>query len=240
MANHQLLDNVTHKNLRVITERSAWYGDDIAAALVFPLEFRRLQSEYPIAFQKNDDSGGYEPIAILGFAEGENLYLGPDGWDASYIPLTVERQPFLIGFTKKSDDGVPREEPVVHVDMDSPRISETDGVPVFLEHGGHSPYLEHINSVLNAIHLGYSQNKQFSEALERFELLEPFSLEFELGDGSRQKFSGLYTIHEEKLASLDAECLQSLHARGFLENIYMVMASIANFRTLIERKQRQP
>lgn len=239
MSNHQLLDNITHKNLRVITDRSAWYGDDIAATLIFPLEFRRVQSEYPIAFQKSAESSQYESIAIFGFAEGENLYLGPDGWDASYIPLTVERQPFLIGLAPTDDSGVPQEEPVVHVDMDSPRVSETEGVPVFLKHGGHSSYLEHINSILNAIHEGHSQNKRFSEVLEDLELLEPFSLEFELKDGSRQKLGGLYTLHEEKLASLDGASLEKLHASGFLESIYMVMASIANLRSLIERKNQR-
>ncbi len=239
MANHQLLDNVTHKNLRVITERSAWYGDDIAATLIFPLEFRRLQAEYPIAFQKSAETGDYEPIALFGFEEGENLYLGPDGWDASYIPLTVERQPFLIGFTSTENDGVLEEAPVVHIDMDSPRVSETEGVAVFLEHGGQSPYLEHINSVLQAIHDGYSQNKRFSESLRALELLEPFSLEFELKDGSKKKLSGLYTLNEDVLKMLDAVALEKLHANGFLESVFMVMASIGNFRTLIDRKNRR-
>jgi hypothetical protein len=195
MANHQLLDNVTHKNLRVITDRSAWYGDDIAATLVFPLEFRRLQSEYPIAFQKNAETGQLEPIALFGL--------------------------------------------VIHVDMDSPRISETEGVSVFLEHGGQSPYLEHISSVLNAIHQGYDQNRRLSQALQEYELVEPFSFDFELEDGSRKKLSGLYTLNEEKLASLKGAALEALHTSGFLENIYMVMASIANLRTLIDRKNQR-
>ncbi|KPJ79592.1 MAG: hypothetical protein AMJ58_11430 [Gammaproteobacteria bacterium SG8_30] len=237
MANHQLLDNITHRNLRVITDRSAWYGDDIAATLIFPLEFRRIQSEYPIAFQRNAETRGYEPIALFGFEERENLYLGPNGWDASYIPLTVERQPFLIGFKTSTEDGVPQEEPVVHVDMDSPRVSETEGVPVFLEHGGQSPYLEHITRVLHTIHEGYAQNRRFSEALTSLQLLEPFSLEFEAGGGARRKLSGLYTLNEERLNGLDAASLESLHCSRFLESIYMVMASIGNFRALIERRK---
>ena len=239
MTNHQLLDNIVHKDLRIITDRSAWYGDDVAATLVFPLEFRRLQSEYAIAFQKNAGSGDFEPIALFGLDEGENLYLGADGWEASYIPLTVERQPFLIGFGTTTEDGVPKDEPVIHVDMDSPRVSETEGVPVFLEHGGHSPFLERINAVLGAIHQGHDQNKRFSEALINLELLEPFSLEFELEDGEKKRLEGLYTLHEDKLNALDADSLDRLHQEGFLESVYMAMASIANLRTLIERKNRR-
>ena len=239
MANHQLLDNITHKDLRIITDRSAWYGDDVASAGVFPLEFRRVQAEYPIAFQENAAGGYFEALAIFGFADGENLFLGPDGWDASYIPLSMERQPFLIGFSSTTEGGAPVDEPVVHIDMDSPRISDTDGSAVFLEHGGYSPYLEHINSVLMAIHEGHEYMKGFSAALAELDLLEPFSLKFELNDGSKRKLAGLHTVNEERLIALDADSLGRLHANGYLEHIYMVMASIANFRTLIEKKNAQ-
>ena len=239
MANQQLLDNIRHKNLRIITERSAWYGDDITATLVFPIEFRRLQSEYPIAFQKNADTGDFEPLALFGLDEDENLYLGPDGWDASYIPLSMERQPFFIGFATDTEDGVPVEKPVVYVDMDSPRVSETDGVAVFREHGGQSPYLEHINSVLLAIHEGYAECKRLSDVLTALALLEPFEMDYELEDGSRKKLGGLYTLHEEKLNGLDAASLEQLHRDGFLEAVYMVMASTGNLGTLIERKNQR-
>jgi len=239
MTNQQILDNIAHKNLRIITERSAWYGDDIAGTLVFPLEFRRLQAEYAIAFQKNADTGYFEPLALFGLDEGQNLYLDSSGWDASYIPLSMQRQPFFIGFATATEDGVPVEKPVVHVDMDSPRVSETDGVAVFLEHGGQSPYLEQINSVLLAIHEGYDQCKRLSDVLAALELLEPFEMEYELKDGTRKKLGGLYTLHEETLNALNAASLEQLHRDGFLEAVYMVMASTANFRTLIERKNQR-
>lgn len=239
MANHQLLDNVTHKDLKVITDRSAWYGDNIAGTGIFPSEFRRVQGEYPIAFRKNESSGDFEPLALFGFAEGENLFLSGDGWDAAYLPLTIERQPFLIGFAANSDNGSPGEHPAVHIDMDSPRISDTEGLPVFLQHGGHSPYLEHITSLLMAIHEGHEHNRKLSKELMELELLEPFSVEFELSDKSKRRLAGLHTINEEKLVALDGESLAMLHSSGNLEHIYMVMASIANFQTLIDKKNEQ-
>lgn len=238
MANHQLLDSITHKDLKIVTDRSASYGDDIACASVFPLEFRRVQAEYPIVFRKNAKTGHFDPVAMFGFAEGENLFLGAEGWDANYVPLSIERQPFLIGFKTTIEGGIEKEEPVVHIDMDSPRISD-EGEPVFLEHGGYSPYLEHINSVLMAIHDGHETNRRFSDALAKYELLEPFTLEVELNDGSKHKLAGFYTVNEETLAALDGEALHDLHARGFLENVYMAMASVANFKTLIDKKNER-
>ena len=232
MTNHQMLENVTHKDLRIITTRSANYGDKVASTGVFPNEFRRAQAEYPIVFRKSASADHFEPAAMLGLADGENLFLDDAGWHARYIPLTIERQPFLIGFQNGPDGS----EPVVHIDMDHPRVSETEGERVFLEHGGISPYLEHINSVLKAIHAGHDYNQHFSKALVEHELLEPFTLEVELKDHAKYNLAGFYTINLDKLNGLDGEALAGLHTQGYLEHIYMAIASIANFSALIEKK----
>ncbi len=236
MSNHIRLDNVAHRDLHIILERSAQYGDNIACIGVFPIEFRRLQAQYPIVFRKNGTTDQYEPIALFGFEEGENLFLGEDGWMARYIPLSIERQPFLIGFDEATENGVPVQVPVVHIDADSPRISDEEGEPVFLEHGGNSPFLEHINAVLATIHDGHTYNKGFSEALETWQLLEPFTVDVVLKDGSKHKLAGFHTINEKSLQALDAEALAQMHAAGYLEHIYMAMASLANFAPLIDRK----
>lgn len=239
MANHVLLDNVAHKDLRIITTRSARYGDNIASTSVFPTEFRRVQAEYPIVFRENASEGGFDSVAMLGLEGGENLFLENDSWNARYIPLTIQRQPFLIGFQQHTEDGVPVEEAVVHIDMDSPRISESEGEAVFLEHGGVSPYLEYVSSILKAINEGHKYNKGFSDALVQYELLEPFTLEVELNNGSKFKLMGFHTIDEDKLNALDGDALASLHSRGYLEHIYMTMASIANFAVLIQKKNER-
>ena len=93
MTNHVLLDNVTHKDLKVDRVFGQDQGDGVNVARVFPVELGRLQNEYPLFFYKNADTGHFETIALLGFANGENLYLGDSGWDASCIPLSIERQP---------------------------------------------------------------------------------------------------------------------------------------------------
>jgi len=127
MANHVLLNNVDHKDLKVITTRSAKFGDDVMWALTFAAEFRSIQAHYPIFFRKDSQSGKFRAVAMFGFEDRENLFLADDGWDVPYLPLTIERQPFLIGFQQAPESDSGERAAVIHVDMDSPRVSRSEG-----------------------------------------------------------------------------------------------------------------
>jgi hypothetical protein len=229
MPNFALLNSVHHKQLRVITERGAAYGDAVMSALTFPAEFRNLQSTYPIVFTQNAD-GGYDPVVLFGFERGENLFLGPKGWDAPVIPLSVERLPFLIGNTP---DGLQ-----VLVDLAHPRVSSTQGEAVFQSYGGTTEYMDRISSVLRTVHEGVEGSRSFVAALRELELIESFDLEVELDDGAEHRLAGFYTINEDRLQALSGAQLAQLNAAGHLQPIYMMIASMAQFRTLIERRNK--
>lgn len=239
MARHVMLDNVTHKDLKVIPDKSAKYGDNLPSVLTFPFEFRDILTHYPICFSKDPETGQFHSVALFGFEEGENLFLNENGWDASYIPLMIERQPFLIGFQQQQQYSVSEEQRVVHVDLDSPRISKTNGQKVFLEHGGSTPYLQRISSILEAVYQGQRGSQTFFDVLLKYELIESFTFDVKLNDGSDHKLTGFYTINQDQLNSLSAVALSDLLETGFLESIYMVIASLSNFRVLIQRKNRQ-
>lgn len=229
MTKHALLNNIEHRDLRVITTRSASLGDDMMAAPTFPAEFRNVQAHYPIVFAKSRE-GNFTPLALFGFREKQNLFLQGDRWDAIYVPLMVERVPFLIG-----NAGAGK---VVHIDMESPRVSRTEGEKLFLEHGGNTEYLERISAMLATIDEELPATAAFVEALNQHELLESFALDIEFRDGAQNRFAGFYAVQEERLAKLGAEALGALHQRGFLQAIYMVVASFSNFRGLIERASK--
>lgn len=225
-----LLNNVDHKDVRIITQRAADYGDNVMFATTFPAEFRQLQAYYPIVFRKTQDGLSFEALALFGFQPQENLFLGPDGWMANYVPLSIQRQPFLIG--------VAGELLTVHIHLDSPRISKqhNQGEALFLPQGSPTPFLDQMNSTLLAIHQGLQDMPAFIAALHEFDLLESFIFNIELDDGSSHRLDGFYTINEEKLSALDGSKLDSLHRAGYLQAIYMVLASMMNFRELIVKK----
>ena len=233
MSNPQILSPTKHNKLKVITDFGSHVGDNIQFISTFPLEFRNIQSSYPIFFTKNPETGDFHPIALFGFDADENLFLTDSGWDASYIPMMIKRQPFTIGYQGETGN---EKKPVVTVDLESPRISETLGEPLFDDKDQPSIFLKKIISQLEALHKGYEHNKGFIETLIKLDLLEPFSLQITLNDGSLNQLNGFYTINEDKLLDLDGPTLADLNEREYLQPIYMSIASYSRIKPLIDKK----
>lgn len=238
MARYELLNNVTHQDLRVSTRFGIEFGDNMGMVPAFPTEFAELQREYPIFFRK-DAAGQYQSVALLGFDHRENLYLQGDRWNASYLPGAVARGPFLIGFQEQDVDGALRVEPVIHVDLDHPRVLVGQGEPIFLPQGGHSPYLQHIITVLRGINDGVEASKAMFAAFDEMELIQPMTLDVRFDEGNGVNLTGLFGIDRERLTALSAVSLHSLHRSGWLEGAYLVLASMHNMRRLIAEKQRR-
>ena len=235
MAKHELLNNIDHKDLKIKTERSETLGDGVMYCGTFPFEFRNLQAHYPIFFHRDATTDKFHSVALFGLESKENLFLTPKGWDASYVPMAMEMQPFLIGFQGgATGDG----QTVIHIDMDSPRISDTGGEPVFLPRGGNTPYLTRIAEILDAMHAGSGYNQDFMDTLARHDLLESFTLDIELNDGSKNRLVGFYTVNEDNLYALNADALGELNGKGYLQPIYMAVASLSNVAALIARKNK--
>lgn len=237
---NELLNNINHKNLKIITRKSAEFGDAVSNTLVFPTEFRELQKEYPILFRKNGQTDEFQSVVLLGFEKGQNLFLNEQGWDAHYVPAVVNREPFLIGFREEEQEGEMVKVPMVLVNMESPRISTgEEGEAVFLEYGGNSPYLERVSGLLAVIHEGMEMSKAMFGLFEELELIEPVRLEIEFNDREKADLTGNYTINEEKLRTLDDASVGRLNRTGFLAIAHFVLASLSNIQRLIDMRNHQ-
>jgi len=240
MARHELLDNVVHKDLRVDTRFGAGLGDPAGLVPVWPTEFAELQREYPIFLQKGEGESEYHAVALLGFDASENLFLDGDRWNANYLPGAVVRGPFSIGFRDPVPGGSLEPEPVVHVDMEHPRVArDGEGVAVFMPKGGHSPYLDHVITVLKGIHDGVAAARAMFATLDRLGLLQPVDLDVRFDEARGARVTGLYGIDRDRLAALEAGQLHALHRDGLLEGVYLMLASLYNMRRLIAEKQRR-
>jgi hypothetical protein len=238
MARYELLNNIVHKDLRISTRFGVEYGDNVGMVPAFPTEYAELQREYPIFFRKEAD-GAFQSVALLGFDHRENLFLQGSGWNATYLPGAVARGPFLIGFQEQQVDGELRNQPVIHVDLDHPRVITGQGEPVFLPQGGHTPYLEHVINVLQGINNGVEASKGMFAAFDALGLIQPLKVDVRFDDDHGVNMTGLYGIDRERLAALDATELHGLHRAGWLEGVYLLLASMHNMRRLIAEKQRR-
>lgn len=239
MTNHVLLNNIDHQDLKIITDKAEKYGNNIMYSVVYPFEFKHVQTDYPIFFHKDTAAKTYTALALFGFEEKENLYLQNGQWQASYIPLMVEREPFLIGHQSQTDNGETVNSPVIHLDLNSPRVNKDKGTALFLPQGGNSEYINRISSMLKAIHDSKTTTKHFMDTLTGLDLFEPFNLDIQLNNGANNRLVGFYTINEDKLAKLTGDQLEKLNTSGLLMLIYMVIASHANINALIQKKDQQ-
>lgn len=223
------LDNVAHADLRVALRHGAAYGDAVNQTLVFPTEFAEAQREFPILFRR-DGAEGLRAVALLGLDRDENLFLEGDRWTSRHVPLGLQRGPFLIGLT---ETGAP---PVIHVDLDDPRVDAADGESLFLPHGGQTGYLDHVGRILAAIHVGMADAVPMYAAFDALGLIQPVALELMLGEERRYVIPDHEVLSAEKLAELGPEALDQLNRAGHLGAAFLLAASLGNLPALIERK----
>lgn len=236
---HVPLDPQRHAGLCVRTGHSADWGDGVMFAPVFPGEFRSVQAHYPVVFVNDARTGGLRPVALFGLEAGQNLFLAgaggntATGWDAPYIPLAMRMAPFLIG-RGSSGDGAGSLS--VHIDENHPRVSDTDGEALFDGAGNPAPALNQARDILGQVHEGEQTVAPFCALLAELGLLEPFTLDVTLNDGTAGRLAGYSIIAEETFHALDGAALARLHQAGALVAVTMAMASLSQFAALIGRR----
>ena len=238
MANHDILDNKNHKDVKVITHFDDEFSEKINSALIFPNEIKAAQRDYPILFIKNPETGQFQSVVLLGLVAGENQYIN-NGWQASYIPAMINKGPFIIGFEEKEENGEKVKLPIVAIDMDTPRVNKKSGEPIFLEDGQASPYLVQVNQSLKTLHDGSQLNQEMFAAFLKNDLIEPVALNIELNNGEKISLQGNYTLNEEKLSLLSGDALTELHSSGLLRVAYFITASLDNIQRLVDLKNKQ-
>jgi hypothetical protein len=238
MTSPVLLNNVDHRDVRVRIGHSAEYGDAVNQVRIFATEYEDVQREYPIVIRK-DDEGRFLAFALLGLDRDENLFLSADGWEGRYAPALLQRGPFSIGVPGESPTGAPLGEPMIHIDLSHPRISQTEGQPVFLPQGGNSPYLDHMAGVLRTIFAGIEIDKTIFGAFEQYGLIEPIAIEIKLSETRQYDVPDCYTISLARLMQLDGAALEALNRADYLRPAIWIASSLHNVSRLIDIKNRR-
>ncbi len=234
-----ILTSEQHRSISVDTRARPEYGDMVNRAVALSAEFNELHREYPLLLRKTEEAPGFIAHAILGFEKDENLFVAGDCWTSTFIPATIARGPFSLGYIRSENAGdTPpgvKAELRVMIDDQHPRL-RADGQAVFLPLGGESPYLEGIKRVLQTVDAGLRIDRVLYRELVAMELLEEVKIQITVFPELRYDFSGYYSINQEKLAALNGEQLLKLHRMGLLAPVYFLISSLGNFQRLVNLK----
>jgi hypothetical protein len=223
LTNIVLLNSQTHRDVTVQSTASARYGDGVRFVPVIVSEFAFLAVHYPIFFAKDAQTGEFYCGAMLGIDEDENLFLTEGKDFETYRPLNLQRGPF---FTSGSD---------IAIDLDHPRV-QMGGKALFTEAGEPSDYLKNIMGVFQNLRPGLEQTKTFIATLMAAKLVEPIDIDLGFDDGTRRNLEGLYTVNQDVLKNLADTKIVDLFHRGYLQAIYLMIASLKQVPVLAQKK----
>jgi hypothetical protein len=224
MTNIVALNSLTHRSLRVQAEASAKLGDNQRFVPVVITEFPLLVTHYPILFSKDTETGAFLCGAMLGIDEGENLFLKEGKGHEGYRPLNLQRVPFFVA----GDD--------LAIDLDHARIAGDTGQSLFNEKGEPTPYLDSIKAAFQHLKPGMEMTKRFVETLLKLNLVEPVDITLGFDDGSKRNLADLYTVNQDVLRKLPDADVLDLFRRGYLQLIYLLIASLKQIPVLAQKK----
>lgn len=220
MANPVLLDPAAHAGLRVrdIPDFTITEGQQILAITVH--EFSQVAIDCPIVFIKNAENGQFQPVLLLGLAQGENLMLQGDTWLGNYYPGALRLSPFKLMMLGADSDRV-----TVGIDTDSKLVNESEGEALFDESGELSEYMQKKRDQLENYFQQGRITQAFCSLLAEKDLLVAQSLTMDI-DGVKVRVDGIYLVDEKKMRELSDEEVLDLNHRGFLQALYAHLISL--------------
>lgn len=200
----------------------------VVNAAEFPLAMRT----YPIVFSANEPRA---PIAVLGLADNENLFLAEDGtWTADcYIPAYVRRYPFILMAQPGSA------ELVLCVDDASGLVAE-DGERSFFEGGKPTQLVQDVLKFCSEFHAQHVSTTEFVRALADHGLLMPNEARVTMNSGQLLTLRGFDVIDEAKFNALPDDIFLDWRRRGWLHLVYCHLMSMANWARLVDMRAKQP
>lgn len=191
-------------------------------------EFVAASQNFPIVFIKEQETGQFKSIALLGIKPGENVFYSDDGWLGHYRPLAYALSPFMVSQPDKDKDAI------LCIDSLSPLINTEQGSLFFDDNNVATDWVtkrgEQVVSYVEKTHV----TKQFIDVLLDLDLLAPQTLTLKQQGGKDTSLNGLYAIDEKKLNALDITKFDTLRSSGALVAIYASLISMQRIEGLVK------
>lgn len=195
---------------------------DAAAPLVVK-ELASALMHFPLGFIKMGEM--FQPVAMLGLQQGQNLFVTPDGrWIGGYIPAVYRGYPFQLA---NLEDG----KQVLAVDIESGLISDTKGEPFFDEDGLPSQSVKDVLDFLTQVRSNHEYTLQICKVLTDLQLIQPWAISLQSAE-AEHKVEGLYRIDEAAMNALASAEFEVLRQTGALTIAYCQLFSMQHLQKL--------
>lgn len=195
-------------------------------------EFAPACRDYPLAFVSTDSGRSFSPVAVLGVAPGENLFVRDGRWESSvYLPVYLRRYPFCMSRVRLN--AVEQADRMICIEK---AFLSDDGERMFDDKGAPLSAWIPIEKLLRGYEADIDLAVEMCAILSDYALLEPFSLQASLKSGP-MSFGGMYRVDEKRLEFLNAAQHKTLLRKGITGRIYAHLISLENFARLIARKE---
>jgi len=195
-------------------------------------EFSAACRDYPLAFVSADSGRTFNPVAVLGVAPGENLFLRDGRWEgAEHLPVYLRRYPFCMA--RITLDSIEQADRMICVEK---AFVSDDGERMFDDSGAPLPRWQPIEKLLREYEADIERAREMCAILADYSLLEPVTLQASLKTGP-VSFGGMYRVEEKRLEFLNAAQHKNLIRKGIMGRIYAHLLSLENFARLVARKE---
>ena len=182
---------------------------------------------YPIVFAT---AGEFLPLAVLGLANGENLFVNATGaWEqGAYVPSYVRRYPFVFA---TGDD---KDRLTLCVDRAAGRILEGGGEKLF-ENGKPTKVTDNALEFCAAFEREIAATRKVVEILRKHELLTENQATLTLPSGSKIALKDFMVIDAAAVDKLSDDAFAELRHNGALPLVFAQIASRAGWGDLARR-----
>jgi hypothetical protein len=224
-----------YKNQKVRLPAAGELPEFVRATNAVPVsytEFGVAHRDYPLVFTSTDEGQTFSPVAVLGVAGSENLFLADGGWDnAVYMPAYIRRYPFCMA--RVTLDKVEQADRLICIEK---TFVSDSGERMFGDDGAPMERWQPIEKLLNEYEADLERTREMCSILADYALLEPFTIQATLKAGGSMNLGGMYRVEEKKLEFLNAAQHKNLIKKGIMGRIYAHLLSLDNFGRLLAKK----
>ncbi|HVT33990.1 MAG TPA: SapC family protein [Nevskiaceae bacterium] len=225
------LDKQKHAGLGLKPGIGYAWAAQLNAVFIGAAEMPRAALDFPIAFVRDQATGEFVPVSVLGLKQNQNLFVDAGGrWrEHHYVPAYLRRYPFCL-----ADIPSPGGQEARHLICVDESQLVAGAPPLFDAAGQPTAAWEPMRQLIEALETARQQTRALCKRLEALQLLVPFDAVAVPRAGERMRLAGMFRIDEEKLALIPLRDLRMMLKRAEMRAVYAHLLSLENFAKLMD------